>query len=246
VRPRSVTLRLAAVAVGCSAVLGVAAGPAAASDAGTLVSDTNALRASHGLIGYRVCPDLAGIAAAWAAHLASTGMLAHNTALAGEMHGWEALAENVGEGGSAAGVQTLFEQSPDHLANLVSSTYTEVGIGTARGKNGTLWVDEVFRTPSGNACGGSAAPVSAPVSRPAPAASPTAAAPRATRAPAAAAPQPTMPEAPTAAQVGQRLAAAQRAALRARLSAGGAPTGAAAGDVVGDALAFAALLRPVR
>jgi hypothetical protein len=39
--------------------------------------------------------------------------------------------------------------SPDHRAQILDPGYTQMGVGTAVGKDGTLWVAEVFRTPSG-------------------------------------------------------------------------------------------------
>jgi hypothetical protein len=46
-------------------------------------------------------------------------------------------------------IQQAFMGSSPHRANILSGTYTQVGIGTARGSDGQLYVDEVFRLPSG-------------------------------------------------------------------------------------------------
>ena len=39
--------------------------------------------------------------------------------------------------------------SPDHRAQILDSGYTQMGVGTAVGDDGTIWVAEVFRTPTG-------------------------------------------------------------------------------------------------
>jgi hypothetical protein len=41
--------------------------------------------------------------------------------------------------------------SPDHRAQILDSGYTQMGVGTAVGADGTIWVAEVFRTPTGTA-----------------------------------------------------------------------------------------------
>jgi hypothetical protein len=136
--------------------------------------DTNALRASSGLSAYRVCADLNAVARNWAAHLAAQDSLEHNPGLAGQVSGWSAIGENIGAGPSEPGVQQALVASPGHRANLLSTSYTEIGIGTAVSPSGVLYVDEVFRRPSGAGCAGgatvaAAAPPPQQASAPAPA-----------------------------------------------------------------------------
>lgn len=117
---------------------------------------TTSLRAAHGLRPLRTCPDLTALARSWAAHMAAGATLAHNGALAAQVAGWRGIGENVGTGPSAGVIQAALVASPGHLANLLSGSFTEVGYGTAVARNGMLYVDEVFRTPSGGPCAGAA------------------------------------------------------------------------------------------
>jgi hypothetical protein len=113
------------------------------------VSDTNAARSQHGLRSYVVSSDLTSIANRWAAHMAANRTLAHNPSATSEVCCWQAMGENVGVGGSVSQIQQAFMASSPHRANILSGTYTQVGIGTARGSDGQLYVDELFRLPSG-------------------------------------------------------------------------------------------------
>jgi hypothetical protein len=151
-RSRSVVTVLSLAAALASSTLALGQ-PAEAG--GSFASDTNALRASHGLAAYRVCDDLDALAADWAAHMAATETLEHNPDLTGEVAGWQSLGENVGTGPNEATVQAAFVHSAEHYANLTSGSFTEAGFGTAVSADGHLWVDEIFRTPQGSACAGS-------------------------------------------------------------------------------------------
>lgn len=143
--------------VRCCVLFAVAASvvvmpPVALADSGTnaqMVSYTNSARAQHGLRDYTVSSDLTSVANRWAAHMASTHTLEDNPSTSSEVCCWTALGENAGEGGSASQIQQAFMNSSEHRSNILSSTYTEVGIGSARSSDGTLWVDEVFRRPTG-------------------------------------------------------------------------------------------------
>ena len=73
----------------------------------------------------------------------------HNPNLGSEVTGWSALAENVGKGSDAASLHQAFMGSSGHRANILSTTYTEVGVGTATDSGGTLYVVQIFRRPSG-------------------------------------------------------------------------------------------------
>jgi hypothetical protein len=98
-----------------------------------------------------VSSDLSSIANRWAAHMAANRSLAHNPNATSEVCCWQAMGENVGVGGSVSQIQSAFMGSSPHRANILSTTYTQVGIGTARGSDGQLYVDELFRLPSGAA-----------------------------------------------------------------------------------------------
>jgi hypothetical protein len=122
----------------------------------TFLSATNSLRAANGLGPYRVCADLTAVAQTWAAHMAATDVLSHNPSYEDQISNWRSLGENVGEGASVSSIHQALVASPGHRANLLSSRFTEVGIGTAVDASGRIYVDEVFRTPRSGSCGSSA------------------------------------------------------------------------------------------
>jgi uncharacterized protein YkwD len=131
-------------------VLVATTGTAQASSAGAFVSDTNSARASHGLSSYSVASDLTSIAQQHAAWMARNGSLSHNSSLGSDVCCWRSIGENVGEGSSESQVQNAFMNSSAHRANILSSAFTQIGVGTATDSHGTLWVDEVFRQPMGS------------------------------------------------------------------------------------------------
>ena len=124
---------------------------AALADSGSesqFVADTNSARSSHGLRHYAVSGDLNSVARRWAAHMAARHQLAHNPSFTSEVCCWTHIGENVGVGPSVSAIQRAFMNSSSHRANILSSSFTQVGIGTARGSDGRLYVDELFRRPT--------------------------------------------------------------------------------------------------
>jgi hypothetical protein len=113
------------------------------------VSYTNSARSQHGLRAYVVSSDLTSIANKWAAHMAANRTLEHNPYATSEVCCWRAMGENVGVGSTVSQIQQAFMASSPHRANILSTTFTQVGIGTARGSDGQLYVDELFRLPTG-------------------------------------------------------------------------------------------------
>jgi hypothetical protein len=140
-------LPLTALALAAVALLPVVARADSGSDA-RFVSATNSARSSHGLHGYAVAADLTSVARRWAAHMAAHRQLAHNPSFASDVCCWTQLGENVGVGPTVTQIQRAFMASPEHRANILSGAYTQVGIGTARGSDGRLYVDELFRRPT--------------------------------------------------------------------------------------------------
>lgn len=140
---------LTAAAVCAGLLTGVAgASSAAASDAGTFVSSINAARRSAGLSALSSSSALSAVARSWAASMAAAQHLAHNPRLTSQVSSWRLLGENVGTGGSATAIHRAFMGSPAHRANILSSRYSQVGVGVVSG-GGQLWVVEVFRLPTG-------------------------------------------------------------------------------------------------
>lgn len=126
----------------------VSAAPAYARTAtDRFVGDTNHARTNHSLHTYKVARDLKRIAQRWANHMAACRCVKHNPKLESQAGNWEYLGENVGQGGTEPRIQRAFMRSPPHRGNILDRDYTQVGIGTARGSNGAMYVDEVFRRP---------------------------------------------------------------------------------------------------
>jgi uncharacterized protein YkwD len=112
------------------------------------VSDTNHARSSHSLHRYGVPSDLTSVARNWARHMARARTLQHNPNEYQQVCCWSSIGENVGVGSSEGQIERAFMGSSSHRGNILSRTFTQVGIGTARGSDGKLYVDEVFRRPS--------------------------------------------------------------------------------------------------
>jgi uncharacterized protein YkwD len=108
-----------------------------------LFGQTNALRERSGLAELQQHPELVDEARAWARHLAARGALAHSDPHQWQVS-WQAVAENVGTAGS---IETVFQSlvaSPSHRANMLSSKYTHMATGTARGKDGRVYAVQLF------------------------------------------------------------------------------------------------------
>ncbi|HUV47660.1 MAG TPA: CAP domain-containing protein [Actinomycetes bacterium] len=138
---------IVAMSLALIALPGVAhAGP----NEGTIFSAVNSARSSAGLRPYAYAGDLAAAARRQAERMAASGELYHNPNLGSEVGGWSRIGENVAFAGDWRGAHQVLMNSPDHRAQILDSGYTQMGVGTAVGKDGTLWVAEVFRTPSGS------------------------------------------------------------------------------------------------
>ncbi|MEO8106810.1 MAG: CAP domain-containing protein [Actinomycetes bacterium] len=117
---------------------------------GDIFSAVNSARASNGLPAYAYAGDLAAAARGQAERMAASGELYHNPNLGSEVSGWSRIGENVAFAGDWRSAHQVLMNSPDHRAQILDSGYTQMGVGTAVGKNGTLWVAQVFRTPTGS------------------------------------------------------------------------------------------------
>ena len=120
---------------------------AATSSCTAFVSDTNQARVNHDRHIYRQRDHLMHVAQRWAEWMASHHSLRHNPYLTSQVDNWQALGENVGRGGGEPSIQDAFMGSTEHRDNILSRTFTQFGIGTARDSDSVLYVDEVFRRP---------------------------------------------------------------------------------------------------
>lgn len=88
-------------------------------------------------------PTLAAKAQGWAEVIASQGRLVHSNLAEGAGSGWRALGENLAKAHSIDEAHSLFMNSPPHRSTLMSSRYSQVGIGIAK-RGGTYYVVQVF------------------------------------------------------------------------------------------------------
>ncbi len=108
------------------------------------IDRVNATRAEQGLPKLLAHVSLLNKAQAWAEHLAATGTLEHSKLSDGVTGDWKALGENVGYGPSLEAVHKAFLGSAAHRQNIVDPRFNWVGTGVAVGKNGTVYVVQVF------------------------------------------------------------------------------------------------------
>ena len=115
---------------------------------------TNGERQKVGLEPLALSPALSDAAQEYSQVLATTGCFEHTCGpvpnfadRAGQSGytGWSALGENIAAGfPSAEAVVTSWMNSPGHRANILSPTFTEIGVGMVKGggKFGTYWTQE--------------------------------------------------------------------------------------------------------
>ena len=108
-----------------------------------LLGHTNDLRNEAHLQPLYEYEPLTAKARAWAATLAAQGTLAHSD-LRQLGVSWTAAGENVGRGSSIEDVFSRLAASPDHRANMLNGTYLLTGVGTARGKDGSVYAVQLF------------------------------------------------------------------------------------------------------
>lgn len=185
----------------------------------SFAEQVNAERSAAGLPGYEGAADLVEVARRHSARMASEQRLYHNPALSSEVQDWQAVGENVGVGSSVDSIHQAFMASQTHREVILSSTFTQVGMGVYVDDDGGIWVTQVFRKPQ------SAAPAPQPAAA-APATEPPPAEPRAARAPrapvATPAPAPVAPAVEGLAPGGPASAADEAAAAAAAAAASAA------------------------
>jgi uncharacterized protein YkwD len=177
---RSLATALAALVVVVGAVVALAspssaapAAPAAASGPEALMLDlVNGERAAHGLPALAWRDDVAGIAAAWSATMAATGVFAHNddyfSSATRALLGAATRGENVSTSDGIEVSHASLMNSPPHRANILSTEFTQIGIGAFQDASGRWWLTPGYTRPAGG---------SAPAPAPAPAPEPVEAAP---------------------------------------------------------------------
>lgn len=112
------------------------------------VDSVNVERAGRGIDRLRLASDLTEVARRHSARMASDGDLRHNPSLGSEVSGWSRVGENVGRGGSVSSLHAALMDSESHRRNILDGQFTEIGVGVHL-SGSTVWVTQVFRTPSG-------------------------------------------------------------------------------------------------
>lgn len=107
----------------------------------------NQARAHAGLSALTVASDLVTVARRHSARMADSDSLHHNPNLADEVTGWQSLGENVGRGPTVDSIHQALMDSPGHRANILSSRFTQIGVGVEVREGGRIWVTQVFRLP---------------------------------------------------------------------------------------------------
>lgn len=146
-------------------VLSFATGATAAGgDAATSRALVNQARAATGLAALTADGRLDAIAAAHAQRMADRDGIFHNSSLQAEADAggvnWRWIGENVGVGPDVAAVHQGFMASPQHHGNIVFTNYDVIGTGAAVGKDGSVFIAQVF-------VGSNAAPTAAAAPKPA-------------------------------------------------------------------------------
>jgi uncharacterized protein YkwD len=130
--------------IGFALVSGTPAQAAPGGEEQQFLDATNAARAQNGLAPLAWDETLANVARGWTAGMAAAHSLSHNPSLVDQVNAfvtnqWQRIGENVGYGGTVAGLHNAFMNSPGHRANVLGD-YNRVGIGVVRDGAGTIWV----------------------------------------------------------------------------------------------------------
>ncbi len=104
----------------------------------------NSLRASKGVAALAVDTGLTDKARGWAQTMADKDMIWHSVLSDGNTADWQRLGENVGRGGSVAGLDAAFVASLHHYENLVDPAFGAIGLGVVRSADGVIFVAEEF------------------------------------------------------------------------------------------------------
>ncbi len=104
-------------------------------------------RAAVGIPSYTMAADLVAVARRHSEDMAREDRLYHNPRLASDVQNWDAVGENVGTGETVENIHRAFMESATHRSEILSTRFTEVGVGVVV-RDGVVWVTQVFRRPS--------------------------------------------------------------------------------------------------
>jgi hypothetical protein len=162
---------------------GLHAQESTAADAATSRSLVNSARSAAGLPALADDSRLDAMATAQAQRMADRDAIYHNPNLKSDADAagvnWQWIGENVGVGPDVQSIHNGFMASPGHHENIVYRDYDVIGTGAAVGKDGSIFIAQVYAglmksSPASTSPAVSAAPApvaaapAAPAPRPAP------------------------------------------------------------------------------
>ncbi|MEP6841887.1 MAG: CAP domain-containing protein, partial [Pseudolysinimonas sp.] len=113
------------------------AGPGAPVCASDVLSCVNQIRSYYGLRTLSSNGTLNAASQACAERMAASGQMTHST----YPGGWRSWGENIAQGyGSSASVFNAWMASPGHRANILNSSYTQMGLGHVAA--GSWWCEQ--------------------------------------------------------------------------------------------------------
>jgi uncharacterized protein YkwD len=130
------------LAVGLLVAVLASCRPMSASEVNLFVA-TNSFRKANGEPALAQQEALVDEARSWAATMAARGQLSHSDPYTWNVS-WTAVAENVGVSTSMNDIVDRLEASAPHRANMLSTKYTHMAVGTARGKDGRIYAAQLF------------------------------------------------------------------------------------------------------
>lgn len=137
-----ILLAAALLVAGLATASSVTMGALETASEAEFVTLINQSRSTAGLEPLVINQSLVSFARAHSVDMQEYGDIFHSSNLASATTGWEALAENVGVGYSAAGLHANFLGSPGHRANILGN-YNQVGAGVTHDGE-RIWVTVVF------------------------------------------------------------------------------------------------------
>jgi uncharacterized protein YkwD len=92
-----------------------------------------------------VSSSLKSYARDWSEEMAQSGEFRHSNLQAYiTTTNWSTIGENIGKGGSVSAIFNALVDSSPHLANMLNSDFTHIGVGVYIDADGVLWTTHVF------------------------------------------------------------------------------------------------------
>lgn len=109
------------------------------------VTFVNQRRADNGLPSLQVDPALVSMADGWARQMASDGQLRHNPGLRDQAPArYRSVGENVAYSSRPGRIDGMWWDSNGHRANILSASYSALGVAFVPDERGIYWAVQVF------------------------------------------------------------------------------------------------------